>query len=282
MSGEDVVAEQPGVLETPTEDGGPAAADVQRPRARARAPAELARAPEPVARQLAEVRAEEAADVAEQHERGQARLQELRARQAMIQEQIAQLERQNGSAKAAAKKQKSLRPDSRSVEARPGSVPPPPRKEGARWRGHDNVPATVDVFDPAANPGFVKPGPAGIGGSPYLDLVTLATSYADAAGAVKVAEARLMQAEQNGSAVEQRVEAANVETARRKAALLRAIAEVSLEGAKANLDRARALIESGMGSNAEFAEAEAKVRILALIRDSDSAGAPAAGTPAAK
>jgi hypothetical protein len=106
-----------------------------------------------------------------------------------------------------------------------------------------------------------------------IDLVSLATSYADAVGDVRMAEARVAMARESDQAGVARLEAAGLEKARHKARLLRGIAEVALRGAAEKHERTRQLYDRKLSTQAEVSEAESRVHILKLILDTGDAPA---------
>jgi multidrug resistance efflux pump len=114
-----------------------------------------------------------------------------------------------------------------------------------------------------------------------LDLVSLATSYADAVGEVEIAkleyESRKQLAERNTiPAQELAIAQIKFKTAERKVALLRSIAEAALMETKADMDAARSQLESvGKGrpddrsairaAEAQVIRAESRLRVLESI-----------------
>ncbi len=88
-----------------------------------------------------------------------------------------------------------------------------------------------------------------------LDLVALATSYADAVGNVRIAQARLEAVAEHGSGAEQRVEKTSLAAAERKARLLRSIAEIAVSGAEAEYKQARQMTDNGVLPQSKLAEA---------------------------
>jgi hypothetical protein len=99
-----------------------------------------------------------------------------------------------------------------------------------------------------------------------LDLVGLATSYADAVGDVRVAEVRVKVAGE-GSPSERMLEEAAMEKSRHKARLLRSIAEIALRGAAEELNRTEQLARDNLVPQSALADAKSKVQILKLILD---------------
>jgi hypothetical protein len=112
-----------------------------------------------------------------------------------------------------------------------------------------------------------------------LDLVALATSYADAVGSVRVAKFRVKAAAEKDQGAEEQIQRASLETAEHKANLLRSIAEIALAGAEAEYKQSRQLVDQGFMSTSKLAEAEAKLKILHVILQSDGQGNPAKPDP---
>ncbi len=106
-----------------------------------------------------------------------------------------------------------------------------------------------------------------------IDLVALATNYADAISAVELAKAKLAEAEQAGQSGELRSRRVSVENAVRKGNLLRRIAEVAMTGAKQQADRVAQLRAAGAISASEANEIESRVEILKQIIDAGGGGA---------
>lgn len=102
-----------------------------------------------------------------------------------------------------------------------------------------------------------------------LDLVSLGTSYIEANGAVRLAEAHYKRLQAEGDAISRgELDAAQIEleTARQKLALLGTIARIALEAAKAEfaaakvtLERSTVLRDQGVVTHDETAQAEAAV-----------------------
>jgi hypothetical protein len=103
-----------------------------------------------------------------------------------------------------------------------------------------------------------------------LDLVSLATSYADAVGDVRMAEVRVKVASQSDRITDRALEEAGLAKSQQKARLLRSIAEIALAGAEADLQRTEQLSQQKLASQADLAEARAKLQILKVILDAGS------------
>jgi hypothetical protein len=108
-----------------------------------------------------------------------------------------------------------------------------------------------------------------------LDLVNLATAYADAVGAVETAQAVLAAAQdasanKTGSARELEVAQLALRGAQRKYELLRNIASVAAEAAKADLQRIQELVRAGAASSELAIETESRWKMLKTILESDS------------
>jgi hypothetical protein len=124
--------------------------------------------------------------------------------------------------------------------------------------------------NPAGHDPFAGGGAGKVSAGP-LDLIGLATSYSDAVGEVQLAKVRLAAAGEKSSA-EEAVQRVALETAMRKAKLLRTIAEIALDGARAEYEDARKLSAKGFLPQSRMAEAESKLKILELILSSDASG----------
>ena len=114
-----------------------------------------------------------------------------------------------------------------------------------------------------------------------LDLVALATSYADAVSAVEIAKAKLAETEQTltdqGQARQLNVHRVAVESALRKERLLRRIAEVAAAGTKQQYERAVKLHTTGAIAAEEMEEIQSRLEILKHILDANgSESKPAA------
>ena len=109
-------------------------------------------------------------------------------------------------------------------------------------------------------------------GSQQLDLVSLATSYADAASAVEAAQAKVAEieplAKQTPSAISQHdISAAKLalSAAQRKEQLLRRIAEVALASAHQDFERTSELHKKGVTTGGASDEARTRMEILKQI-----------------
>jgi hypothetical protein len=114
-----------------------------------------------------------------------------------------------------------------------------------------------------------------------LDLVSLATSYADAVSALEAAEVKLAEnAKLKDSNVISTQELTSAKltlgAAQRKEQLLRKIAELSLESAKQDFERTSELHKSARISSSPVAEAKTRLIILEQILGTR----PAGNTPA--
>lgn len=101
-----------------------------------------------------------------------------------------------------------------------------------------------------------------------LDLVSLANSTVEAAGAVRVAKAELAskrRMKENGVLGDLEREEANLETAARRLELLKGIAGIALDGATQELERAKQLYQQGAESAREVSDAQTRVKMLELI-----------------
>ncbi|HEV2972044.1 MAG TPA: M56 family metallopeptidase [Pirellulales bacterium] len=153
-------------------------------------------------------------------------------------------------------------------------VPSPALTEGGA--ANHAPPATSNRFARSGTPGYQSmPTSAAIGESAGpvvstrpIDLVALATSYADAVGAEEVAKAKV---DESGGSPSTR---AGLNSAIRKEQLLRHIAEVAAKGAKQDYERGVKLHGAGAISIEEFAEMQSRVEILQQILNtgSDSGG----------
>jgi beta-lactamase regulating signal transducer with metallopeptidase domain len=143
------------------------------------------------------------------------------------------------------------------------------------------------VFAPRAG-GAYPPAQYGAAGSSAsvvstrpLDLVALATSYADAIGAVELAKANLAEAEQTrtdqGQARQLMAYRAGLDSAVRKERLLRRIAEVAVAGTQQEYERAAKLHATGAVAAEEMEEVRARLEILKhILKANDSDTKPAA------
>jgi hypothetical protein len=135
-------------------------------------------------------------------------------------------------------------------------------------------PSSPQMAQPSGISGFAK-------GSQQLDLVSLATSYADAVSAREVAAAKLADTERLGDSKvvsQQEVGVAKLafSAADRKEQLLRKIAEVALESAAQEVEIATALHKSGHASLSAAGEAKTRLAILKQILGTTK---PAEATP---
>jgi beta-lactamase regulating signal transducer with metallopeptidase domain len=110
-----------------------------------------------------------------------------------------------------------------------------------------------------------------------LDLVSLATAYADAIGEVEAATSRLSaeeaaSANKSGSARELEAAQLALRSAQRKFELLRSISSVAAEAANADLKRVQQLVRAGAASSELAIEAESRWKMLNAILESGSAG----------
>jgi beta-lactamase regulating signal transducer with metallopeptidase domain len=116
----------------------------------------------------------------------------------------------------------------------------------------------------------VGAGGAEIGG---LDLVNLATAYADAVGAAEEAEAKVAEIESSNQPDRGLAPAkAAVRSARRKQELLRNLASVATDAARADLERVQQLIRAGAASAESAAAAESRWKMLNTILQSGATG----------
>jgi hypothetical protein len=107
-------------------------------------------------------------------------------------------------------------------------------------------------------------------GGVQLDLVNLANSLVDAAGAVKQAKIAFEQREtlrKSGAFndVEVAEAKARLETAQKRVELLSAIARGALESAKVNYARVKQQYQMGLEGADRYEELEGKVKMLELI-----------------
>ncbi|HEY2149032.1 MAG TPA: hypothetical protein VGH32_13920, partial [Pirellulales bacterium] len=146
-----------------------------------------------------------------------------------------------------------------------------PVPEGTVWDTEKSRPPHVVVArtpDSAASNVSERP----------IDLITLATSYADAVGAVEVAKAKLAEADSGGQSGELRSRRAALESATRKEKLLRRIAEVATNGAKQNYERLVKLHGQGVVSADMLEESKSRLDILSQILDTRGDSAPEGGS----
>jgi hypothetical protein len=103
------------------------------------------------------------------------------------------------------------------------------------------------------------------GGRAQLDLVSLANSYLDAVGNLQIAEVRLQANQEKGDMAEVRIAKVNFETARRKVAIFRSIAEAAQDAAKSDLEIANQQVQTGLAPKTAVTEAESRLKILKVI-----------------
>jgi hypothetical protein len=117
-----------------------------------------------------------------------------------------------------------------------------------------------------------------------LDLITLATSYADSVGAVDLAKAKLAEAEAaSKTAAQLHPYQATLNSAVRKEKLLRRIAEVATAGAKQEYKRAEELYRTGAMAVSEVSDVKSRLEILEqILNTSADAAPPGGGDPAPK
>jgi protein involved in polysaccharide export with SLBB domain len=109
------------------------------------------------------------------------------------------------------------------------------------------------------------------GSGVQLDLVSLANSTVEAAGAVRVAKAEVAlkrKLKESGAANDLERDQANLETAVKRLELLKGIAAIALEGATQELARAKQLYQQGVQSEREVSDAQSRVKMLQLIVNS--------------
>lgn len=122
--------------------------------------------------------------------------------------------------------------------------------------------ATVTTYGPA-DPNLTK-------GRQQIDLISLATSYADAVSECEAAAARVQDIDKMGGAKaisQQEVTTAKLalSAAERKEKLLRSIAQVALESAAEEVDMAKKMVEAGRVPVSAVAEAGGRLEILKQI-----------------
>jgi hypothetical protein len=123
--------------------------------------------------------------------------------------------------------------------------------------------------DGAGMPGMGT-GAAGMVGGVQLDLVNLANTIVDAAGAVRVAKvnvsARKKLLNANGATeLALATDEANLQTAAKRLELLKGIASIALEGASAEFERTNERYQKGVEGQRDVLEAQSKMRMLQLI-----------------
>ena len=136
------------------------------------------------------------------------------------------------------------------------------------------MPAAPTAAPPVYDYGFPVARPAGdpnmARGGQQLDLVSLATSYADAVSVLEAAQARIDENAKlsDTSAISQH-EVRNAKlafsAAQRKEQLLRSIAEVATESAAQEFERSSQLHKSGQITASAAGEAKARMDILKQI-----------------
>jgi len=147
-----------------------------------------------------------------------------------------------------------------------GTFPAPSHHEKGPQPSTVKLPPDYPVY----GAGVVDAQPAGVPqygkGSQQLDLVSLATSYADAASALEAAEVKMSEIgklSDSKAISHQEVVGAKLalSAAQRKERLLRSIVEVATESAAQDLDR---LSKAGAGADNSAAAADAKTRLTIL------------------
>jgi beta-lactamase regulating signal transducer with metallopeptidase domain len=104
---------------------------------------------------------------------------------------------------------------------------------------------------------------AAVGGV-QLDLVNLANSLVDAAGAVRLAKLKVSAAGAIGQ-LEAATAQSNLQTAVKRLELLKGIASIALEAAKTDAKRAEQLYKQGVENAQAASEANSKMKMLELI-----------------
>jgi hypothetical protein len=130
-------------------------------------------------------------------------------------------------------------------------------------------PGTATPIPLLPAPGAQGPQGAAVGGV-QLDLVNLANSLVDAAGAVRVAKLNLEAHKRlanagGGGEVELATAESNLQTAAKRLELLKGIAEIALEGATVDAKRAEQLYKQGVENAQAVSEAMSKMKMLELI-----------------
>jgi beta-lactamase regulating signal transducer with metallopeptidase domain len=154
----------------------------------------------------------------------------------------------------------------------PGDAPSPDVTVWEAGKGHSGPVMIARSSDGA---------PANVSDRP-IDLITLATSYADAVGAVEMAKAKLKEADSAGQPGELLSRRAALESAARKEKLLRRIAEVATNGAKQNYERLVKLHGQGAVSAEMLEESKSRLDILSQILDTRRDTTPDGGAPQPK
>jgi hypothetical protein len=188
------------------------------------------------------------------------RLEELKAREQQLKQSEAQLRAQRDGLDQAMKKQaQSFASTSEDYKRVRDAADGEKRGREAR-RNPGALAGELPGVDPTAGAG----GKLAAG---TLDLVALATSYADAVGNVRLAQVRVKTGDRDSS--DQALNEAGLQAAERKARLLRSIAEIAVEGAKAEYEQSRQLNQQGLLPQSKVVESEAKLKILKVILDAD-------------
>jgi multidrug resistance efflux pump len=107
-------------------------------------------------------------------------------------------------------------------------------------------------------------------GGVQLDLISLANTMVDASGAAHLAKAeydRIIPLGKTNAVGQQLLDTTkvNLETAEKRLRLLRGIAEIALEGAQIDFDRAQKMQAQGMETAQSATDAKAKLQILKMI-----------------
>lgn len=128
------------------------------------------------------------------------------------------------------------------------------------------------------------PGDEQANASQQLDLVSLATSYADAVGAVESAKALLTDIEPlaKSAAISTReLTTARIalQNAERKEKLLRRIASSATANTKRQYEQLKSLYEKGAASSSELRDVEGRLEILNQILETQPAGDPSTSAP---
>jgi hypothetical protein len=114
-----------------------------------------------------------------------------------------------------------------------------------------------------------KPGgnrePNEFAGRAQLDLVSLANSYVDAVGSVSIAQVRMQAMEEAKDIAGVRIEKVNMDTARRKVAIFKGIAQAALEAAKSDLETAMQQVKMGLAPTNAVNEPQSRLKILEVI-----------------
>ena len=150
----------------------------------------------------------------------------------------------------------------RHPESASAAVPDTRRVDGAVARN------LQDDLRTGGNAGLTA-APAAAG----LDLVTLAVAYVDAAGDVRTARARLertakLAGSNDVSPLQLDLDKATLDTAQRKAELLRMLVDIARAAASAEHEQVRKLVDERLLPQSRLAETEARLKILELIAKS--------------